>query len=134
MVLSVAVTALPMRTSATVQASTGGPDSGAIACREFYAESAVGVGVEADIPLHARACWNGRRAFESYGMNESDCRISSSMLTTITTTRCARTIAADGTLTFTYGADVASSLIPFLHRQVTLRLVLDRNGAVKQFP
>jgi hypothetical protein len=108
--------------------------SGATACREFYANSHVGLGIEATIPLHSMVCWNGKRAFESFGMNNSDCLGGSSVLTTATTTQCTRTTATDGTLAFTYRTDVASSLIPFVHRDVTLRLVIDRNGTVEKFP
>jgi hypothetical protein len=133
-VLSLAVAVLPPSTSTTLAATTDGSGSGATACREFYANSHVGLGIEATLPIHARVCWNGKRAFETFGMNSSDCEQSSSVLTTATTTQCARTNAADGTLAFTFRADVASNLIPFVHRDVTLRLVIDRNGDVEQFP
>jgi hypothetical protein len=133
-VLSLAIAVLPPSTSTTLAATTDGSGSGATACREFYANSHVGLGIEATVPLHAMVCWNGKRAFESFGMNNSDCLGGSSVLTTGTTTQCTRTTATDGTLAFTYRTDVASSLIPFVHRDVTLRLVIDRNGTVEQFP
>ena len=133
-VLSLAIAVLPPSTSTTLAPTTDGSVSGATACREFYANSHVGVGIEATLPLHAMVCWNGKRAFETFGMNNSDCLGSSSVLTTATTTQCARTTTADGTLAFTYSTDVAASLIPFVHREVTLRLVIDRNGTVEQFP
>jgi hypothetical protein len=133
-VLSLAIGVLPPSTSTTLAATTDGSDSGATACREFYANSHVGLGIEATVPLHAMVCWNGKRAFESFGMNSTDCLGGSSVLTTATTTQCTRTTAMDGTLAFTYRTDVASSLIPFVHRDVTLRLAIDRNGTVEQFP
>jgi hypothetical protein len=132
--LSLAIAVLPPSTSRTLAATTDGGGSGATACREFYANTHVGLGIEATFPLHAMVCWNGKRAFETFGMNNSDCLGGSSALTTATTTQCTRTTAADGTLAFTYRTDVASSLIPFVHRDVTLRLVIDRNGTVEQFP
>jgi hypothetical protein len=133
-VLSLAVAVLPLSTSTTLAATTDGSGSGATACREFYASRNVGLGIQATLPFHARVCWNGKRAFETFGMNSTDCEQSSSALTTTTTTQCARTTAADGTLAFTYRTDVAPSLMPFVHREVTLRLVIDRNGTVEQFP
>jgi hypothetical protein len=133
-VLSLAIAVLPPSTSSTLAATTDGSGSGATSCREFYANSHVGLGIEATIPLHSMVCWNGKRAFEAFGMNNSDCLGGSSVLTTVTTTQCTRTTAADGTLAFTFRADVASSLIPFVHRDVTLRLVIDGNGTVEQFP
>jgi hypothetical protein len=132
--LSLAIAVLPPRTSTTLAATTDGNGSGATACREFYANSDVGLGVRATLPLHARVCWNGKRAFEDFGLNSSDCEQVSSALTTATTTQCVRTTSADGTLAFTYRSDVTPNLIPFVHRDVTLRLVIDRNGTVEQFP
>jgi len=133
-VLSLAIAVLPPSTSTTLAATTDGSGSGTTPCREFYAESHVGLGIQATVPLHARVCWDGKRAFEDFGMNSTDCLGGSSVLTTATTMQCARTTSADGTLAFTYRTDVASSLIPFVHRDVTLRLVIDRNGTVEQFP
>ncbi len=143
LVLSLAVLVTPLRTSSytvnpndaapapATAASAGGTD---MRCREFYAQSVLGVGVTAVINLHAQACWDGTRAYESFGMNASDCLPGSALLAIATTSLCDRTTTADGTLSFTYRSQVSSVLLPFLHRDVTLRLVIDRNGRVEQFP
>lgn len=67
-------------------------------------------------------------------MNASDCLPGGTVLAIVTPTLCQRTMSADGTLSFTYRSQVSSVLLPFLHRDVTLRLVIDRNGRVAQFP
>jgi hypothetical protein len=141
LVLSLAVLVTPLRTSSytvnpndaapapATPASAGGTD---MRCREFYAQ--LGVGVTAVVNLHAQACWDGTRAYESFGMNASDCLPGSALLAIATTSLCERTTTPDGTLSFTYRSQVSSVLLPFLHRDVTLRLVIDRNGRVEQFP
>jgi hypothetical protein len=143
LVLSLAVLVTPLRTSSytvnpndaapapATAASAGSPD---MRCREFYAQSVLGVGVTAVINLHAQACWDGTKAYESFGMNASDCLPGSALLAIATTSLCERTTTPDGTLSFTYRSQVSSVLLPFLHRDVTLRLVIDRNGRVEQFP
>ena len=142
-VLSLAVLVIPVRTSSytvnpsdaapapVTPASAGGAD---LRCREFYAQSVAGVGVTAVINLHAQACWDGTKAYESFGMNASDCLGGSALLATVTPSQCERTTASDGTLSFTYRSQVSSVLLPFLHRDVILRIVIDRNGTVEQFP
>jgi hypothetical protein len=56
------------------------------------------------------------------------------VLAVVTTTLCERATRPDGTLSFTYRSQVSSVLLPFLHRDVTMQLVVDRNGGVEQFP
>jgi hypothetical protein len=143
LVLSFAVLVTPLRTSSytvipndataspATPASAGGTNT---SCREFYAQSIVGEGVTAVINLHAQACWDGTKAYESFGMNASDCLPGSTVLAIVTTSLCERTTTPDGTLRFTYRSQVSSVLLPFLHRDVTLRLVIDSNGRVEQFP
>jgi hypothetical protein len=142
-VLSLGVVVIPVRTSsymvslndASVGPATPAADGGAVSrCREFYAQSTVGVGVTAVVPIHAQACWDGIKAYESFGMNASDCLGGSSVFAIVTTLGCERTTTPDGTLRFTYRSRVSSVLLPFLYRDVTLRLVIDRNGRVEQFP
>jgi hypothetical protein len=94
----------------------------------------VGFGVEARIPVHGTACGDGRTASAGWGLNHSDCLIASATLATVTADRCARTIDPDGTLRFTYGAMVRPTLVPFLGREVTMRVVVDRDGHVVRFP
>lgn len=112
----------------------GGPAGAVTKCREFFAVDTVGVGVTAELFLHAEACWDGSKAYEVYGMNASDCLPGSSSLAIVTATLCQRTTSSDGTLSFTFRSHVASMLVPFLHRDVTLQLVVDRSGHVSQFP
>jgi hypothetical protein len=132
--LSLAVVLVPVTTSSTIQAPTDSVVPGATSCREFFATAHLGTGIDASVPLHAEACWNGKRAFETYGMNAGDCMTFSSDMTIVTTTQCTQVTRADGTLAFTYRSDVAPGVMPFLHRQVTLQLIIDRNGNVEKFP
>jgi hypothetical protein len=141
-VLSVGLVVIPVRTTATVQRPSDAPGAppppgtpaAARSCKEFLATRDAGIGVEVRLTLHAEACWDGRRAVETFGMNASDCLMASSTMAIVTTTRCARTTSADGTLSFVYSSDVASAISPFLHRQITLEVVVDRNGTVERFP
>jgi hypothetical protein len=138
--MSVLFAVLPPRTTTTIQAPSGpvaqqsGAPSATTTCREFFARRDVGYGISAALQLHAQVCWDGRRAVEDYGMNQSDCHPGSTDLVTVATTQCTRTTDAKGTLAFTYRTSVSSGLTPFLTRQVTLQLVVDRNGNVLQFP
>jgi hypothetical protein len=135
LILSLAIAVMPVRTSASVHAPTDPFAATSTSCREFFASRTVGVGIDAELSLHAEACWNGKRASETFGMNAGDCMMpSGSVATVVTTTQCTQATTADGTLAFTYISDVSPGLIPFLHRQISLRLVIDRNGNVEQFP
>jgi hypothetical protein len=142
LVLSLALVVIPVHTSsvaadpfiATPDPATATSSATPNHCREFFAQSSVGAGVTAVIDLHAQACWDGTKAYESFGMNASDCLGGSSVFAIVTTSLCQRTTTPDGTLSFTYRSQVSSVLLPFLHREVTLRLVIDRNGRVEEFP
>ena len=129
--LSVCLVVLPVRTSGTVRSFAVGP---AGHCVEVMGESRVGFGVEAQIPVHATACGDGQTATPGWGLNQSDCLLASATLATVTADRCGRTIGPDGTLRFTYGAMVRPTLLPFLGREVTMRVVVDRDGRVVRFP
>ncbi|MBV8194590.1 MAG: hypothetical protein JOY80_03595 [Candidatus Dormibacteraeota bacterium] len=141
LVLSLLFLVLPVQTTATTslspasgpieQSSTGPATS---LCRTFNADALVGRGVQADIPLSARACWNGRVASESYGMNSSDCLIRSLFAANVTTLQCTRVTASDGSLWFTYRVAVAPALLPFISREITMQIVIDRRGNVVRFP
>jgi hypothetical protein len=141
-VLSVGMVVLPVQTTATVQPpsdfpappSESGTPTAARPCKEFLATRDDGIGVEVHLTLHAEACWDGKRAVETFGMNATDCLMASYTMAIVTTTRCTRTTNADGTLSFVYRSDVASAITPFLHRQISLSVVIDRNGTVEQFP
>jgi hypothetical protein len=132
--LSLGVFILPPLTVSSVSELAGASAPGRDACLELMAERRVGGGVAAALPAHAAVCWNGRNAYEAWGLNESDCLTSSGSLTTVTTERCSRTTGPDGTLHFTYTALVRPVLLPFWGREVTVSLVVDRNGHVLRFP
>jgi hypothetical protein len=128
---ALALTVLPAQTTSSVR-SSGGP-AGA-QCAEFTAATRVGMVVSATIPIHAVACWDGRTATEEWGLNASDCNPDGGAMTTIETARCARTTAPDGTLRYTYSAVARAQFLPCVSREVTMQLVLDRDGHVVRFP
>jgi hypothetical protein len=129
--LSIGMIVLPIRTSSTVKPFSA-PGTGR--CVEVMATSQVGAVVSATIPVHATACGDGRTATPGWGLNQSDCQIYSADLATVTPDRCVRSVSPDGTLRFTYGAMVRPSLLPFLGRQVTMQVVVDRAGRVVRLP
>ncbi|MGA9775270.1 MAG: hypothetical protein WBU92_05050 [Candidatus Dormiibacterota bacterium] len=126
-VASLALPVLPITAQSFVHPSQG-------RCLNFRATETVGIMVEAQLPIAAQACWNGRRAVEVSGMNRSDCFPTDTQLSTVQTISCRRTVSAGGTLRFAYTARVASPFLPFMGRVVTLRVTLSRTGRVLQFP
>ncbi len=143
LVLSLGVLVAPVHVSSysadpsdptTVPSNSTSSNGAMTHCREFFAVRTTGVAITAEIFLHAEACWDGRKASETHGMNASDCMPVATLLTVATTTLCERSTRSDGTLSFTYRSQVSSVLLPFLHRDVTMQLVIDRNGRVEQFP
>jgi hypothetical protein len=114
--------------------STTTPYQRTPACSFFGAHSEVGYGIGATVPLAAEVCWDGHAARESWGLNASDCNLASSAMATGTTTECSRQVAADGTLRFRYGVRVQPTLLPFVHRDVTVELVVRGDGTVVRFP
>lgn len=140
LVLSLGVLIVPVHVTSYPSDPTGAPlsptsSNGTVAhCREFFAVSTVGLVVTAELFLQAEACWDGHKAYETYGMNATDCLPRSAALAVVTTALCERTTRPNGTLSFTYRSQVSSVLLPFLHRDVTLQLVIDRNGRVEAFP
>jgi amino acid transporter len=139
-VLSVLLAALPPSVStsssgsAVMTTSASGGSAPSVNCRHFQSDLAVGRGIQADIPVNAVACWNGRSARASYGMAKSDCNPGDSVAVDVTTLSCSSTTLPDGTLTFTYRARVSSSLLPFLGRTVMIEVSIDKNGHVLAFP
>jgi hypothetical protein len=146
---SAAVVLLPLRTSSHVSSPpqpgpvlSGTPASPSpptpqvipLTCHAFNAEVEAGWGVYAGLPVSAEACGNGQRATEEYGMNQGDCMMGGGLLVAVTTEQCTRTVSADGTLTFTWRVALSPDLIPFLSRQVTVQVVIDKNGNVERFP
>lgn len=145
---SVAVVVLPLRISSHVSTPQPGPVlSGTpaspssttpqviqLTCHTFNAEVETGWGVDAELPVSAQACGDGQRATEEYGMNQGDCMMGGGLLVAVTTEQCTRTTAADGTLTFTWRVALSPDLLPFLRRQVTVQVIIDKNGHVERFP
>lgn len=132
LVWSLGLIVLPIRTTSWVSPTVFAGAAGR--CRELMAGADVGMGIGAHIPVHGVACWDGARAQEGWGFNASDCMIGSGLMVVTTPTVCTRTTDADGTLRFTYGSTVRPSLLPFLSREVTMRVVVDRDGRVVRLP
>ena len=126
-VLSLALVVAPVRTERTVRPE---PSQADMHCTFFDARTGVGLGFGAVIPHSAVACWDGTKAFESWGLNESDCRIYSAELMTVETLQCTRTTDADGTLHFVNRSRVRSAILPFITRDLAMELVLARDGRV----
>jgi len=132
-VLSLSIVFAPMRISRITHPETI-PGTTASSCMYFGAREEVGVGFGASVPLNAVACWNGTTAYESWGLNASDCLIYAGDFATVSTLECRRSTQPDGTLRFTYRVRVQSMFLPFVTRDVALNLALTKNGKVLQFP
>lgn len=130
-VLSLALAVAPVRTERTVRSE---PNEANMHCTFFDARTRVGLGFGAVIPHSAVACWDGTKAFESWGLNQSDCMIYSAELMTVETLQCTRTTDADGTLHFVNRSRVRSGILPFITRDVAMELVLTRDGRVVRYP
>ena len=129
---------LPVRTSSYIEPQGAYTAQGSTTpsgqCSYFGARKQVGYGFTAYLPLSAVACWDGSKAFEDWGMNDSDCLLSSTSLISVTPIVCSRTTDSQGTLRFSYGSRVTSPLIPFAHRDVELTIAVTKDGKVVQFP
>lgn len=110
------------------------PAGRTVPCTYFDARVRAGLGFGATIPLSAVACWDGTTAFEEWGLNGSDCLPFSSELVTATTIECRRTTGPDGSLHFIHRTLLRSAILPFITRDVVLRLDLTKDGKVVQFP
>jgi len=89
----------------------------------------VGWGVTAQISATAYACWDGQRAFEPPATSSSDCWENQAFVT-VAAGQCGPSTVAgpDGSLVFTWRGTVAPALLPFLHRSLTVQVIIDRNG------
>jgi hypothetical protein len=137
MLMSLTLFVLPVRMSTFTkpEQSFVNPDTTRMAqCKYFDARAQAGFGFGATIPLSAVACWDGSTAFELWGLNSSDCLISSALFVTITTTQCRRTTGSDGRLHFGKRTLLRSVLLPFVSREIDLTLDLTKDGKVVQFP
>lgn len=103
-------------------------------CEYFQAVDQVGIGFGAAIPISAVACWNGRIAFEEWGLNDSDCHAAATVLVIESIRECSRYTDGAGSLHFVYRTTVSSSILPFISRDLLMTLVLSKNGKVVQFP
>lgn len=108
--------------------------NGTAHCSYFDARTQAGIGFGATTRIAAVACWDGRSAFEEWGLNSSDCYPYRSEFVSTTTIECRRTMGSDGSLHFTYRTDVRSAILPFVSREVVMTLNLTKDGKVVQFP
>jgi hypothetical protein len=111
----------------------GGASARSLPCAYFGATRQVGFGVEGTIRFSAEICWNGKRVWQVWGLNRSDCLPGSGIMTAINET-CSTRFRRDGTMDVDYVADVRPSLLPFIHQRVEVRLVVRPNGRVARFP
>ncbi|HEY8739951.1 MAG TPA: hypothetical protein VIN56_05120 [Candidatus Dormibacteraeota bacterium] len=130
-VLSLSIAVVPVRATMSV---TRIPSSVTRNCAHLQARKTVGFGVGAVLHLDGVVCWDGRQATEGYGFNKSDCALFSSLDATVTSVTCMRQTDQTGTLHFTDTRLVRSDLLPWIRREVTLHLTVDRNGRVGEFP
>jgi hypothetical protein len=135
-VLSLSVAVVPVRTTAFTrpQQSYVSQSGTATQCTYFGAQKLVGIGIGATVPINAVACWDGRTAFEEWGLNSSDCLQTSTVFVTTTTLECRRTSGSDGSLHFRYRTVLRSAFLPFISRDVAMTLDLTKDGKVVHFP
>jgi hypothetical protein len=133
--LSLSLAVAPSRVSAFTRPE---PDfatpNGTAHCSYFDARTQAGIGFGATTRIAAVACWDGRSAFEEWGLNSSDCYPYRAEFVTATTIECRRTMRSDGSLHFTYRTVVRSAILPFVSREVVMTLNLTKDGRVVQFP
>ena len=136
--LSFALAVAPIRTSAFTQIESMPASSEAAAsnsqCRYFEGKKEAGLGFGATTMLSAVACWNGTKAYGSWGLNSSDCIPRRTAFVYDATIECRRIEAADGSLHFIYRTQLRSAVLPFIAREVALTLWLTKDGKVVQFP
>lgn len=104
-----------------------------VPCAYFRATKQVGYGVEGTVQFAAEICWNGKRVWQVWGLNRSDCLPSATFMTSVDLA-CATHFRRDGTMDVDYVADVRASLLPLIHQRVEVRLVVRPDGHVVEFP
>lgn len=135
--LGMSLTIAPLRVTTFTQAQPpfpGQPGQTANGCEYFQARAEAGIGFSATVPISAVACWNGTTAFEDWGLNDSDCLPYFGVMVVPQTLECRRVTGADGTLHFTYRSRLRSAILPFVSRDIELKLDLSKDGKVVQFP
>jgi hypothetical protein len=130
--LTLALPFAPLRTTMKIVAEPY--QTSAMSCKYFEARTRAGLGFGGVIPLSAEACWDGQKAFENWGLNQSDCHAFGNEGTIADTVACSRTTDAEGTLHFLYKVRLRSTILPFIVKEVTMRLSLARDGHVLLFP
>lgn len=133
LLLSLWLAVAPIKVTAYTEAQTM-PGQAGSTCTYLSARKEVGIGVQATVPLNAVACWDGTKAYESWGMNSSDCVVFLGELTTVSTLECRRTTDAQGTLHFIFRGQAHPIFLPFIARDLTLRVDMTKDGKVVQFP
>jgi hypothetical protein len=144
---SVGVVVLPLRTTSQVSESlprpldlNGGPAPAQtiqLPCHDFAARVDVGWGVVAELSVTAQWCGEGNGPTGALAqdacsgdVNES----STDSAVTVTPEQCTSTTGAGGAITATWRATVSPELLPFLSRQVTVQITVDKNGHVEVNP
>ncbi len=140
---SVGVVVLPLRTSSSAAStassepppicsgcstSTTTPEQqpGLTTCHGFNGQVVAGWGVFAGFQYSGQACWTGQSPSE---LIPAFCGQSDEAFVAVTNIDCSSTsTSASGTVTFTAGATLSPELLPFLRRQVTVRVTIDSNG------
>lgn len=131
-VLSIALAVAPLRVSTRIEPQA--PPASNLSCAEYRATKEVGFGVRATLPLAAEVCWDGQKADEQWGLNAGDCLLYTAEFATVSSLECRRTTGADGTLHYIEQSRVSSAFLPFISRDVTMRLDVTKDGKVVQFP
>ena len=103
-------------------------------CSYLGAITTVGWVFQAQLPISADVCWTGVRAVEQWGMNRSDCNPETTSGLLVTTVSCTRRLLPNGTLYFDYTARLESPGLPFVQRDVSLKVAVSRTGRLLAFP
>jgi len=127
---SLALLVVPPQISTTVRAASRESRG----CSYLGATETVGWVLQATLPISAEVCWTGARAFEQWGMNESDCATAMTSGLLAKTVSCRRKVLADGTLYFTYTTRLVSPAVPFVGRDVPITVAVSRTGRLLEFP
>ncbi len=125
-----ALLVVPPQISTTVRAAGNQSQR----CSYLGATETVGLVLQATLPISAQVCWTGSRAFEDWGMNQSDCEAAMTSGLVATTVSCHRQLLTDGTLYFRYTTRLESPAIPFIWRDFPLTVAVSRTGRLVQFP
>ena len=132
------------RNFAVVASATGS------SCRHFVGGRIIGGGLGATVGMRAHVCWNGESAFvigdpsiplPAGVMADPEDRFLTACgadnvedFAAVSGTTCTAKVDADGTLHYTVYAHVAPWSLPFVGRDVTMELVVTRDGRVLSQP